>query len=130
MPAGSGSVGNPLLIPAIALLILSTLFVMLIVLSLPGQIVRIRAIDTSTSEGTGELLGSILFLAMWTISNLAVAQGAISMLRLKSYRSAYSAAILSILPLCSPCFVLGIPFGIWALVVLYRPGVKQRFTAK
>jgi hypothetical protein len=82
---------------------------------------------TSTAEGTGELVGSIVSLILWPLMNLAVALGAVSMIRLKSYRSAYTAAILSIIPVCSPCFLLGIPFGIWAIVVLNRPEVKKRF---
>lgn len=119
--------GNPLQIPAIALLVLSSLFVLLILASIPGQILRMRAIDTSTSEGTGELLGGIMSLILWPLMNLAIAQGTFSMLRLSSYRNAYTAAILAIIPVCSPCFLLGIPFGIWSIVVLNRPEVKQRF---
>lgn len=130
VPADSGSPGNPLLFPAIVLLCLSTLFVLLIVASLPGQFVRIRAIDTSTAEGAGELVGSIVSLAVWPLMNVAIGLGAVSMLRLKNYHSAYTAAILAIIPVCSPCFVLGIPFGIWALVVLNRPELKQRFMTK
>jgi hypothetical protein len=128
--AGSGSSENPLMFPAIVLLILSSLFVLLMVASLPVQFVRIRAIDTSTARGAGELCGSIVSLALWPLMNLAIALGAISMIRLKSYRSAYTAAILSVIPICSPCFLLGIPFGIWAIVVLNRPGMMQRFMKK
>jgi hypothetical protein len=125
--AGYGSSNNPLLLPAIFLLILSSLFVLLIIGSVPGQIIRMRAIDTSTSEGSGELIGSIVSLALWPLMNVAIALGAISMIRLKNYRSAYTAAVLSVVPVCSPCFLLGIPFGIWAIVVLNRPEMKQRF---
>ena len=47
---------------------------------------------------------------------------------LKSYGVAYAGAILSVIPLLgAPCCVLGIPFGIWALVVLNDPGVKGAF---
>jgi hypothetical protein len=101
--------------------------VSLIVGTLPGQIVRIRAIDTSTPKGSGRMVGSVVPLIVWPLRNLAIALGAISMIRLKSYRSSYTAAILSVIPVCSPCFVLGIPFGIWAIVVLNRPGIKQLF---
>src|SRR5262245_33786343 len=127
---GYSSSENPLMFPAIFLLILSSLFMLLIIASIPSQIVRMRAIDTSTAEGGGELVGSILSLALWPLMNLAIALGAISMLRLKNYASAYTAAVLSVIPVCSPCFLLGIPFGIWAIIVLNRPEVKQRFTKK
>ena len=126
-PQPGSSSESPLLFPAIALLILSSLFVLIILASVPGQIVRMRAIDTSTPEGAGELVGSIVSLAIWPLMNLAIAVGAVSMIRLRNYRSAYTAAILSVIPICSPCLLLGIPFGIWAIVVLNRPEVKQRF---
>lgn len=124
---GSDSSANPLLIPAIILLTLSLLFVLLILASIPGQIARMRAIDTSTPEGAGRMVGSVGGLTLWLLMNLGVVLGAISMIRLKSYRSAYTAAVFSVIPFCSPCFLLGIPFGIWAIVVLNRPEVKQRF---
>jgi hypothetical protein len=127
-PQAASSTHNPIRFLAIVLLILSLLTVLLIVASLPRQIVRIRAIDSSTPGGSGELLGSIVSLIVWPLMNLAIALGAISMIRLTSYRSAYTAAIASLVPVCSPCFVLGIPFGIWAIVVLNRPEVRQRFT--
>ncbi len=124
---GPGSPKNPLLFPAICLLILSSLTVALILVSLPQQIVRIRAIDVTTPHGTGELIGSIGALLVWPLWNVAIALGAISMIQLKRYHSAYTAAIFCLIPICSPCLVMGFPFGIWALVLLHRPAVKQCF---
>jgi hypothetical protein len=40
---------------------------------------------------------------------------------------AVTAAIVSLLPFCSPVVLLGIPFGIWALVVLRRHDVREAF---
>jgi hypothetical protein len=33
------------------------------------------------------------------------------------------------IPCISPCCLLGLPIGIWALVVLLKPEVKAAFTA-
>jgi len=38
-----------------------------------------------------------------------------------------AAAIVACVPFCSPCVVLGIPFGIWALVVMAKPEVRAAF---
>lgn len=119
--------GNPLQIPAIVLLILASLTVLIIVASIPGQLIRMRAIDSSTSAGMGELAGAMVSLVVWPLMNVMIAFGAISMIRLRNHSAAYAGAILAVIPICSPCFVLGIPFGVWALVVLNRPEVKQRF---
>jgi hypothetical protein len=50
--------------------------------------------------------------------------GAVCMLRLRSYALAVTAAFLAVLP-WSPAWVLGLPMGIWALVVLRRPEVMD-----
>ena len=118
---------NPLLAPAIVLLILSSLTLIMLIVSLPGQILRIREIDTSAPSGLGELLGALIALVGLLLTSVAVIAGSIDMLRLKNHRSARVASIVAIVPICSPCFFLGIPFGIWALVVLGKPGVKQLF---
>jgi hypothetical protein len=126
--SSSGDTGNPLLIPAIVLLVFSLLFVLLIVGTIPGHIIRFRMIDTSTPEGAGELTGGITALVLWPLFTLCITFGSISMIRMKGYSSATFAAILAVIPICSPCIVIGIPFGVWALIVLRRPEVKRRFT--
>jgi GYF domain 2 len=52
--------------------------------------------------------------------------GGIKMKRLESYGLAMTAAVLAMLP-CSLCCVLGLPLGIWSLVVLTKPEVKSAF---
>ena len=52
--------------------------------------------------------------------------GALKMKRLESYGLAMTAAILSLFP-CSVCCVIGLPFGIWSIVVLSNPQVRSAF---
>jgi hypothetical protein len=61
------------------------------------------------------------------VANLVVVFGAVQMLKLRSYGLAMTGTIVSLIPCLSPCCVLGIPFGIWSLIVLLRPEVKQAF---
>jgi hypothetical protein len=53
--------------------------------------------------------------------------GAIKMKNLENYGLAMTAAIMALIPCVSPCCVLGLPFGIWALVVLSEDRVKAAF---
>ena len=53
--------------------------------------------------------------------------GALKMKRLESYSFALTAAIIAMIPCISPCCLLGLPFGIWALVVLGDSSVKAAF---
>ena len=52
--------------------------------------------------------------------------GAVSMMRLERWGLALTAGILVMLP-CTCCCCLGIPAGIWAVIVLNRPDVRGAF---
>ena len=45
----------------------------------------------------------------------------------RKYLMCEIAAALAVVPCVGPCYILGIPFGIWALVVLNRPEVRESF---
>jgi hypothetical protein len=126
-PHSMPSKSNPLMVPAIFLLTLSVLALAANVISLPFQLANINRIDTSTPEGAGRMIGTVIGMSLVPIFAVAIIIGSICMLRLKGYSGAMTAAICACIPFCSPCVVLGIPFGIWALVLLANPDVKNRF---
>jgi hypothetical protein len=53
--------------------------------------------------------------------------GAMKMKKLESYPFAMTSAIVAMVPCISPCCLLGLPFGIWALIVLGDSSVKAAF---
>jgi predicted Ser/Thr protein kinase len=54
--------------------------------------------------------------------------GAVKMLRLRSYRWAVTAAILALFPIpAGPFWLVGLPIGIWSLIVLSKTQVKAAF---
>jgi hypothetical protein len=53
--------------------------------------------------------------------------GAIRMRNLENYRFAVAASILATVSCFSPWFLLGLPFGVWALVVLRKGQVQDAF---
>ena len=61
------------------------------------------------------------------ICQIVVIVGAIQMMQVKSHSMAKAAAIISCVPCLTGCCLLGIPFGIWTLVVLNDPTVRQAF---
>jgi len=74
------------------------------------------------SGGINVVLG-----ALQTIIGILVIVGALKMKRLESYGFAMAAAVLSMIPYLSPCCCLGLPFGIWAIVVLSDGQVRAAF---
>lgn len=53
---------------------------------------------------------------------------ALKMRELKQWELSLAACIVAMIPCVSPCCILGLPIGIWALVVLLRPEVKEAFS--
>lgn len=65
--------------------------------------------------------------AIGLVTGIVILLGALKMKRLESHGFAMAAAILAALPCISPCCLLGMPIGIWAIMVLLDPGVKAAF---
>lgn len=53
---------------------------------------------------------------------------ALQMKELRQWTLAVVASILAMVPCFGPCCLIGIPIGIWALVVLMKPEVKAAFS--
>jgi phage FluMu protein Com len=53
--------------------------------------------------------------------------GAAKMKNLENYGLALTVSIISMIPCFNPCCCLGLPFGIWAIVILSNPAVKNSF---
>jgi hypothetical protein len=53
--------------------------------------------------------------------------GAFQMMKLRNYGFAIAAAIIACIPCYGSCCCVGLPFGIWSLVLLNRPEVKSAF---
>ncbi len=53
--------------------------------------------------------------------------GATRMKKLENYGLAMAVSIIAMIPCFSPCCLIGLPIGIWAVVVLSKPEVKSAF---
>jgi hypothetical protein len=65
--------------------------------------------------------------AFFVLLNIGIILGGVYMLRFKMWPLALGASILSMLNFGNCCCLLGIPVGIWALVILLMPDVKEAF---
>ncbi|MBL9127380.1 MAG: hypothetical protein JNL97_07030 [Verrucomicrobiales bacterium] len=74
-------------------------------------------------QGPVAIVTSFLSIA---ISGLIMYAGQ-KMRQLQSYALAVTGAVLAIVPCISPCCCIGIPVGVWVLVVLFKPEVKAAF---
>jgi hypothetical protein len=94
-----------------------------------GWYVGLLAFAHGTGQGGLTDLEGALYVFAITLGLAAagvVVTGAVQMLRMRAYPFAVIAAVLALLP-WSPGWLLGLPFGIWALAVLRRREVKAAF---
>jgi hypothetical protein len=119
-------VGRRLFWPALGLMITSAGWVLLAVciaafLSLP----MLDPANNSAAGGSGLIMiGAVVASAIYAV---VVFSGAVCMARGRSYVWSMSTAILALIPWMVYCYVLSLPFGIWAIVVLRRPEVREAF---
>jgi hypothetical protein len=124
---------QPLKVPAICLLVVAVFALLWSILALgfdfyllssdlpeqmrdPGGIDKRTSIYIRTSWGIAMAICDVIVIA-----------AAIAMLKLRNFALAKTGAIISVIPCCGPCFVLGLPFGVWALMELNRPAVRNQF---
>lgn len=129
--------------PSLALLLMGTVG---LVITLSGFVARdwlvdvlLRATSTLPAAVPPEQLGLwktelsrnlglrdyVRGLAGVVINGVMIA-GALSMRRLENRTLALAAATFALIP-CQCCCCVSIPFGVWALLMLNRPEVKQSF---
>lgn len=118
--------GNPLLVPAIVILVSAVLYLIYI----SSQFFLALRFAPSLLAGDGlvaNLMQYLLFPVLMIIGNLIAIRGGIQMLRREKFDAAQGAAVVACIPFCSPGILFGIPFGIWALVLMKRADVRAMF---
>ena len=116
--------------PAIAILISNGIGMLIVLLALVLNLVGVGMGAASgmeqgmvVAEGAIGVVQSVLGLAIGS----AIIVGILKMMKLQSYGFAMTATILAMIPCLSPCCLLGLPFGIWGIVILCKPEVKEAF---
>lgn len=77
----------------------------------------------TVTQGPVGLVTNLIALIVGAI----IVFGALKMKNLQSYGLALTSAIVAMIPCLSSCCLVGLPIGIWALVVLLDNNVKQSF---
>jgi GYF domain 2 len=75
------------------------------------------------TSGIGGVISNFVGLAIAAVMFV----GALKMKQAQNYGLAMTATVLAMIPCVTPCCLLGLPIGIWALVVLLKPEVKSAF---
>lgn len=115
-------------VPAIGLVTASCL--MLLLYGMNGL-----AILIPYARGNPELSSAVVeVLRPFWYAHLAIILGSlvtlytgIQLLRGRQYLACVIGAILAAIPILTPCYVMGIPFAIWTLIILFRQDTRAAF---
>jgi hypothetical protein len=106
-----------------ALLLLALIFdVWLLASGAAGQMPQPRGMPKE-SQLTVRIVWGVLMLA----TDAVILAGAVGMKGLRGYGLSKLACGLALVPCLGPCFVLGLPFGIWGWAVLGDRRVRRAF---
>jgi len=120
--------------PAIGLIITGALN---IVLALGRGVMTMLGIGMNTLQNSGnpdadKVLAMIStfglgFAIVGVLGGIFILFGGFKMRRLESYGLCMAASIVAMIPCLSACCLVGLPIGIWSLVMLSKPEVKSAF---
>lgn len=118
--------------PATALIVTAILGLIVQVLGMIANLFSIAAggMGHNGQDAFPAMFGggiNVAFGAFGLVMGALILIGAMKMKNLESYSFAMSSAIIAMIPCISPCCLLGLPFGIWAIVVLNDNSVKAAF---
>lgn len=121
--------------PAIGLIVTAALGVLLALFSLLSNLVGFGMSGLSEFQEYDRYVGIMsggvgILLALFGLAVSGfVIWAALEMRKLQNRTLAVVASVLAMVPCISPCCLLGIPIGIWSLVVLMKPEVQQAFVS-
>jgi uncharacterized membrane protein YhaH (DUF805 family) len=137
-PTGGAPAAQQVQGPAIGLLITAVIGIILGLLSL---VMNVAGIGMSGMEGLGGggatdqymqymsggfgIVSAIIGLAI----SAFIIWAAMQMKQLRNWNMSVAASIVAMIPCIGPCCLIGIPIGIWSLIVLMKPEVKSAFVA-
>jgi hypothetical protein len=78
---------------------------------------------TQIFEGAAGIASSLIGILVAAF----IIYAALRMRELNQYGLCMVASILAMIPCISPCCIIGLPIGIWCLVVLTKPEIKEAF---
>lgn len=120
--------------PAIGLMVTGGIGLALSVL---GLVLNVMGVGLGAMGGGAGGEEQMAFMAQGALGMVQAAIGAavsafaiyggMQMKNLQNYGVAFAASILVMVPCISPCCLIGLPIGIWAVVTLNDPIVKASF---
>ncbi|MCA9187614.1 MAG: hypothetical protein R3E01_30135 [Pirellulaceae bacterium] len=105
-----------------------------IALSIVGLLLNVLGMGAGAMQGGEQAAPAMISGGFGIVSSIVgaigsafVVYGALQMKNLQSHGMAVAASVVAMLPFISPCCIVGLPVGIWSMVLLMKPEVKSAF---
>lgn len=121
-PSGNYDPAEQLKLPGIFLIIVSAISILNV---LAGPFVN--ASMGRYAIGSPEFIGAMVAATCLAALHALVLFAGINMVKKTQLGLCRIGAIIGCIPICTPCLILGIPFSIWALVLIGKPEVQNSF---
>ena len=95
-----------------------------------GTALNFGGLGDSESARLGQLVSGSMGIVsniVTLILSVVVLMGGLKMKKLEGHTLCITASTAAMIPCFSPCCLIGIPLGIWALTTLNKPEVKSQF---
>lgn len=103
-------------------------FITLSIISFLSSSFMLYGLFLAPSKHVGVYITTIVIFALNVFCSILILIAGIYATMLKGYKMVMTGAIISLIPCLSPCYgILGLPFGIWAVVALSKPEYKDLF---
>lgn len=117
--------------PAIGMMVYAILATLVVIVNLvvtlaSGQNVGFGPPPQNDAEKAGQVVGMVVGVVLALTVMTMIIIGSLKMMKLQSWGLSLTAAILASIP-CNICCLVGMPFGIWGIVVLSSQDVKYWF---
>lgn len=132
-PGGQPPVGAKLMAPAIGLLLTGVLGMLMTIVSIVMAMGPPPPIDPNAPPFLQEFQKgangpqAVAIQSFFVLVNVFIIAGGALMLMRKIRGVGLAASVVAMLNVGNCCCVLGIPIGIWSLVILLQPDVKAAF---
>jgi len=134
-PDPRNQVKGKVMAPAIALMVVAGLGLLGSLVNIVMAMGEPPAVDPNMPEWLQQMqqgqVGpfAIAVQSLFAVVNVVILLGGVMMLRMQSWTMSMVGTILAMVNIGTCCCVLGLPIGIWSLVVLLAPDVKAAFAA-
>jgi hypothetical protein len=134
-PVGSANAAAQVAGPATGLMIAAVVGIIWALISLCMHFLGMgMGALNNLNGGAGERFGRFLGGGLGLVANIIglaiggfIIWASMQMKQLRGWTLSVIAAVVAMIPCISPCCLVGLPVGIWALIVLMKPEVKSSF---